>query len=576
MTVERVPSAADQEVQTNSATAIQPRTSSPRPEHQRHPDLSNEVAALSTKLIQAINQQTQLDDALLSTRHELAAARDRVVKLEAAAKEHENLLKQGLLVRRTETVQVEENLRGEIVEERRRRNAAEKDKRSLELELENLTSSLFEEANTMVADARREHAESERRAEQLKSRLVDSEALLVNHQQQLRELKTVLHRIQSERDEEDIKTSATPATPVPTTHDGTTGLTGEAANPGSEEPAKFVPQHPLYFTTLIQPVLRTDLQSYDDFNLLLNSSTNAPATSRAQSGNFAGLNVRGLGSLANPIQSTITNAMQSATRDTSTLSTASTPSTPTQAAGALTPNSPSDVGTSLKESRFYKRVLPEDIEPTLRLDMAPGLSWLARRTLLGSMAQGSLTIEPIAAPHAAAAASRHPAPPCALCGEVRRDPDFHRRHTFRSGDADDAQRYPLCPFCLVRVRATCDFVAFLRAVKAGFWRSGGGGGGGEAATGSAVGGAAWEECARLRERMFWARLGGGVVPFGAAVQEAPGTRLSEEARSVGVGSSAEPAVPPVLPLRPGARRAVSDVMGVERAGDGKGMPGAFS
>jgi len=26
---------------------------------------------------------------------------------------------------------------------------------------------------------------------------------------------------------------------------------------------------------------------------------------------------------------------------------------------------------------------------------------------------------------------------------------------------------------------------------------------------------AWEECTRLRERMFWARVGGGVVPAGA-------------------------------------------------------------
>jgi Rab guanine nucleotide exchange factor SEC2 len=48
-----------------------------------HPDLSQEVATLSTKLINAINHQTNLDDSLQQTRHELDAAREKVAALEA-------------------------------------------------------------------------------------------------------------------------------------------------------------------------------------------------------------------------------------------------------------------------------------------------------------------------------------------------------------------------------------------------------------------------------------------------------------------------------------------------------------
>jgi len=505
-----------------------------------------------------MNQQTQLDDALQATRHELAAARERVTALEYAAKEHEDMLRQGLLVRRTDTVQIEESLRSEIVEERKKRSAAEKDKRSLELELESLTSSLFEEANNMVADARRAHADSEKRIEQLKGRLADSEALLANHQQQLRELKTVLHHIQNERDQDDTKPYTTPSTPTALTHDKNARLSNEA-NLSLDEPQAFVPQHPLHFSSLIQPVLRTDLQSYDDFNVLLNSSKNAPLNGRAQSGNFAGLNVRGLGSLANPIQSTVMNAMQAASRERDhPASPAMTPSTPTSSNTSMAPGSPSDAATTLKESRFYKRVLSEDIEPTLRLDMAPGLSWLARRTVLNSMAQGSLTIEPMSA-HVA---PRYITPPCALCGEVRRDADFVRRYIFRTGDSDDAQRYPLCDYCVGRVRATGDFVGFLRAARAGFWRG----------NSLEEGGGAWEECVRLRERMFWTRLGGGVIPLGAAVQEPLRARMSEDARGAGSGedlSRATTEAAPELPQRP------PGVDGIASDPVVKHIPGAF-
>ena len=47
----------------------------------QHPDLSNEVATLSTKLINAINHQTNLDDTLSATRHELESSKERIKHL---------------------------------------------------------------------------------------------------------------------------------------------------------------------------------------------------------------------------------------------------------------------------------------------------------------------------------------------------------------------------------------------------------------------------------------------------------------------------------------------------------------
>jgi hypothetical protein len=154
-------------------------------------------------------------------------------------------------------------------------------------------------------------------------------------------------------------------------------------------------------------------------------------------------------------------------------------------------------------------VLTEDIEPTLRLDIAPGLSWLARRSVLASMTDGSLVVEPT--PSTATGrfgkVIKPELYPCSLCGESRKDEEFLRTHRFRVSESDTTQvGYPLCKYCLGRVRSTCEFLGFLRIVKDGHWR----------ADDEDAEKAAWEESVRLREQMFWSRIGGGVVPLGHA------------------------------------------------------------
>lgn len=112
-----------------------------------HPDLSSEVAALSNKLINAINHQTNLDDTLSATRHELAASQFRVRQLEAALQEHRDLVMNGVLVRKTDVEDKTVKLMANLAHEKKQRGVVEKDKRGIEQELETLTTALFEEAN---------------------------------------------------------------------------------------------------------------------------------------------------------------------------------------------------------------------------------------------------------------------------------------------------------------------------------------------------------------------------------------------------------------------------------------------
>ena len=356
----------------------------------------------------------------------------------------------------------------------------------------------------MVAAARKEREAAERRNEALRAQLNDTELLLASHQEQLIELKTVMQQMSLDRDdhESNANVSTAPSTPAMPHHDHFSKIF-EAFNVAPNTPGHddIPPAPPTSFTYLLHPVLRTDLQSYDDFHALLQIPRNSTPPSRATSGTYSGLNALGIGNLTNR-EPTYPSGHLPSSGSTSSLATpASYPSAP------ATPNNQSpnssvssrDPPTStvpLKETRFYKRTLVEDIEPTLRLDTAPGLSWLVRRSVINSMCEGGLVVEPMPA---AAKRFNHP---CSLCAEHRKDEVHSRTHRFRTSESETAQRYPLCNYCLNRVRACCDFLGFLRMLRDGHWRTDG-------VEGEKL---AWEESVRLRERMFWARVGGGVVP----------------------------------------------------------------
>ena len=361
-------------------------------------------------------------------------------------------------------------------------------------------------------DARKEKEPLERRNEQLQAKLNDAELLLASHQEQLAELKTAMQDMAIHRIELEASTTAStaPSTPAPDNQDHM-NRTFDALNlsPTALGSDEVTPAPPTSFTHLLQPVLRLDLQAYEDFHALLELSRKSQPSSRATSGNYGGLNGLGLGSLTNREQSQIPDRMPS-NGSTSSLSASSihhsSPSTPNLPASTNSSLSSRDVpvsGTPLKETSFYKRALTEDIEPTLRLDSSPGLSWLARRTVINSMCEGKLIVEPTPS------AARLYHPPCSLCGEQGRGDKQARTHRFRTSESESAQRYPLCKYCLTRVRATCDFLGFLRMIKDGYWRTDG-------AQSEAM---AWEESVRLRERMFWSRIGGGVVPAFLRIRE---------------------------------------------------------
>lgn len=493
------PSRGRSHLDSDLNTLPDPRTPSPAPRtsssESRHPDLSNEVAMLSTKLINAINHQTNLDDTLQQTRHELEATKRKLAESEARCERYSRMITTGILVKKADADTSVNKMKGELSEAQKQRDTAEKGRKDMEVELENLTSALFEEANTMVSAARKESEAIERKNAQLRSQLNDTELLLASQQEQLADLKNVMERMTSEQDETDTlpRSSTAPSTPGHDTANKMSHMFDTMPmSPNTPAFNEYPPDQPLRFSHLITPIMRSDVQAYIDFvDLLKTSRAAAPSHSRDSSG---------VG---------FSNGSNASNSSASMVS--SSPNVPGSFSSSITSSPRESSYTSslppLKDHKFYKRCLVEDIEPALRLDLAPGLSWLARRTVISAITAGSLVVEPFI-PQSKFYGNVFA---CSLCGESRRTEAHARRHRFRTSEDDSAQRYPLCEYCLGRIRSTCDFLGFLRMVRDGLWR---------ARTDEDITGA-WEESVRLREKMFWCRLGGGVVPAPSARTESP-------------------------------------------------------
>ena len=94
----------------------------------QHPDLQHEIAMLSTKLVNAINYQTNLDDQLHSTREELERARRQIRALEEEKRKRADEVAAGLLVPKAEVDRIRAQLRKELDEAWQARISTERER----------------------------------------------------------------------------------------------------------------------------------------------------------------------------------------------------------------------------------------------------------------------------------------------------------------------------------------------------------------------------------------------------------------------------------------------------------------
>ncbi|KAF8944524.1 rab guanine nucleotide exchange factor S2 [Haplosporangium gracile] len=163
---------------------------------------SNLVAendSLSSKLVESTEGRMDLDQQLTITQMELQTAQREIKSLQGSQKHYEQLLamiSSGQLIEKKDVQPVIENL----AYESQRRSQVESSKLKLESELEDLSKSLFEEANRMVNEERRATYMAGKKIEALERQLDEVLDLCKSERDQLVELKVRMEKLSEEKD----------------------------------------------------------------------------------------------------------------------------------------------------------------------------------------------------------------------------------------------------------------------------------------------------------------------------------------------------------------------------------------
>ena len=148
-------------------------------------DLVSQVTALNNKLVKSYDRVSDLEDNLHDTSSALRTSSVKISQLELERSQHLSALNTGLLVEKSHVTAELTRLMEKATEEAARRGQAESARADIEKDLDDVSAALFDQANTMVAEARWGRAQSDRKAEEAERALVEAEDAVRLMQQEL-------------------------------------------------------------------------------------------------------------------------------------------------------------------------------------------------------------------------------------------------------------------------------------------------------------------------------------------------------------------------------------------------------
>ena len=309
-------------------------------------ELRSQVSSLNTKLVAAINRMSDLEDELTVSQNSLRANKAMVEELSKERDQYVSALSTGLLVEKSHVSSEMQRMMERVVDATAQRGKAENDRTRIEAELEELSASLFNEANKMVAVERLNRSRSETRSKELEASLQDAERIMADHQEMLKSL-------QSEVD----------------------ALRKQPAQQGSS-----------LTSPMCAPQIHINIPPYQEFLAFLSHIRGL----RQQLDPFFAMQKRGEDWTKDPSINTTMSANGNLTATSAASYTRHNdyPHLPVFSEQLVRLSSQ----TSLP---FIRRVMEEDTDPCLRLSQAPGLTWLARRQASASVLDGEVVIEPL-------------------------------------------------------------------------------------------------------------------------------------------------------------------------------------
>jgi len=166
-------------------------------------DLFSQVTQLNSKLVSSYDRVSNLEDQLHDASSQLRNASVTISSLELERSHHLAALNTGLLVEKAHVTAELNRLMERATEEAAQRGQAETARRDIEKDLDDLSASLFHQANTMVAEARLGRAKSERKVQDAELALKIAEDAVGDMQVQMQSLQA--EKEAAERDAQEAK-----------------------------------------------------------------------------------------------------------------------------------------------------------------------------------------------------------------------------------------------------------------------------------------------------------------------------------------------------------------------------------
>ena len=153
-------------------------------------DLFSQVTQLNNKLVRSYDRVSDLEDEIHVTSSNLRQATLKISQLELERTQHLSALSTGLLVEKSHVTAELTRLMEKATEEAARRGQAESARAEIEKDLDDLSAGLFNQANTMVAEARIAEARSARKLEETEAALRSAEEIVGALQAQMQTLQS--------------------------------------------------------------------------------------------------------------------------------------------------------------------------------------------------------------------------------------------------------------------------------------------------------------------------------------------------------------------------------------------------
>ncbi|RCK63155.1 Rab guanine nucleotide exchange factor SEC2 [Candida viswanathii] len=389
------------------------------PEEDFDKRLAEEVGSLSTRLVTAVNKQVELEETILHLRKQLSTVQAHNDKLTQSDK------------KLNEVMPKYTQLTKDFLELKVKKESAEQENTKLQAEVEELTASLFDEANTMVSNASRETHNFKIKNKKLYEELEEKDNIIADLQEQLLDLKSMFIKIEEQSKLYLYLNTTTPKLEQ-TLDFGTNELSAvttrsEDLQQGPQQTYQLQQLQSIIYSPNISSI-RFDLNNFNlDFKVFVYQ--------------------------------------------------------------LIKPDFVLDL-SHLKTLNFFKNIWTNEIENCINhIPSIPSNTllnrWQKGKTFWSCLIDGKVSIEPVKGTnenfkltYKGTKMNDKIAPvaiqdPCTFCGESRNDNLEHcRLYHFKIFETEEnlAISYPLCNYCVVKLRNLCDFFAKIRLIKSNIFK----------------------------------------------------------------------------------------------------------